>query len=66
MYRPIESDPRWTITQEYTGKAKPQFVVRFCDDWVGSRAYFDSAVLFAVCERGRRNRDISIEAMERG
>ena len=64
MYRPIEKDARWTITREYCGYEKPRFVVRFCDEWVGSRAYFDSAVLFAVCERGRRNGDISIEAIE--
>lgn len=64
MYRPIEKDQRWTITQEFTGKEKPQFVVRFCDDWIGQRAFFDSAVMLAVCENARRNGALVIEGKE--
>ena len=29
-------DGRYTISREWTGKENPQFVVRFCGDWVGS------------------------------
>ena len=30
-------DGRYTITREWTGKEKPQFVVRFCSEWVDSK-----------------------------
>jgi len=29
-------DSRFTISREWTGKARPQHVVRFCGDWVES------------------------------
>ena len=64
MYRPVEKDPRWTISREWTGQEKPQFVVRFCDDWIGQRAFFDSAVMLAVGENARRNGALVIEGVE--
>ena len=63
-YRPIAKDPRYTITREWTGKAKPQFVVRFCDEWVDSFAYYESAKMRAVGEKARRNGALVIEAVE--
>ena len=45
---PIATDARYTVTREWTGKAKPQFVVRFCGDWLDSRATYPAAVLRAV------------------
>lgn len=30
-------DRRYSIEREWCGRTKPQWVVRFCGDWVGSR-----------------------------
>ena len=30
-------DARWTITKEWCGRTRPQFVARFCGDWLGCR-----------------------------
>lgn len=49
------TDERWTVTQEYTGKATPQFVARFCGDWIGQRSSYSSAVLLLAGERARHN-----------
>jgi len=59
---PIERDKRYTITQEYTGhpSAKPQFVVRFCNDWVGSSQFYNSAVVRAVGHNAERMRPYSV------
>ena len=54
MHRPIEKDPRYTITKECTGKEKPQFVLRFCDDWICSTSFFNSAVIRAVGHQAER------------
>jgi hypothetical protein len=47
---PISKDTRYTIAKEYTGhpSANPQFVIRFCGDWVGSSQFYTSAVVRAV------------------
>lgn len=29
-------DARYSVTREYTGAPWPQYVVRFCGDWVGN------------------------------
>jgi hypothetical protein len=31
-------DKQWTLTREYCGYAKPRWVLRFCDSWIGSYA----------------------------
>lgn len=54
MYRPIGKDPRYTITKEWTGKEKPQFVLRFCDEWICATSFFDSAVVRAVGHKAHR------------
>ena len=53
---PIERDHRYTINKEYTGhpSAKPQFVIRFCGDWVGSSQFYNSAVVRAVGHSAER------------
>ena len=55
--RPIRSDSRWTVTREFTGDAsgKPQFVIRFCGDWQGSRSTYPAAVVLAVATNAMRN-----------
>ena len=51
-------DSRYTITQEYTGhpSAKPQFVIRFCGEWVDSNQFYASAVVRAVGHNAERMR----------
>ena len=48
MTHPISKDKRYTITREWTGQEKPQFVVRFCGDWVDSRSTIGAATMRAV------------------
>jgi hypothetical protein len=45
---PVKRDQRYTVTQEFTGRDKPQWVVRFCGDWVASSASKSSAIVRAV------------------
>jgi hypothetical protein len=52
---PIRSDSRWTVTKEWSGRAKPYYVVRFCGEWVDSRAGYLAAVARAVCEKAKRD-----------
>jgi hypothetical protein len=59
--QPIKSDRRWTITLEHTGHEKPQFVIRFCDDWVDSRSTYSAAVVRAVGAKSARDGAITIE-----
>jgi hypothetical protein len=56
-------DKRYTITLEHTGHEKPHYVVRFCDEWVGSRAHYGSAVMLAVGEHARRRGALTFENM---
>ena len=58
----LPSDPRYTVTQEWTGHAKPQFVIRFCGDWVDSRQFLGSAIMLAAGEKARRNGALVVEA----
>jgi len=59
--RPL-SDPRFTITREFTGheSGKPQFVVRFCGEWIGSRQFYASALTLAVGEKARRENALTV------
>lgn len=52
---PLRSDQRWTVTREFTGKAKPQFVIRFCGDWIDSRSTYPAAVTRAVGAKAVRD-----------
>lgn len=51
-------DSRYTITQEYTGRRRPQWVVRFCGDFAGSRSTFDRAA--SLRDRLRTEREKSL------
>jgi len=64
MYRPIYKDPRYTITKEWTGKEKPQFVVRFCDEWICSTPFYSSAVGRAVGHDAERRGALVFTAQE--
>lgn len=63
-WHPIKSDQRWSITQEHTGHEKPQFVIRFCDDWVDSRSTYAAAVMRAVGAKNERDGALIIEAKD--
>lgn len=52
---PIKTDARWTVTREHTGKPAPQFVIRFCDEWIDSRSTYPAAVLRAVGAKAVRD-----------
>jgi hypothetical protein len=52
---PIRSDSRWTVTREFCGESSPQFVIRFCGEWVDKRATYPDAVLRAVGAKNVRD-----------
>ena len=58
--RPIRSDARYTVTLEWCGQPKPQFIVRFCDDWVGYRSTYPAAVLLATNHRLQRQGALTV------
>lgn len=64
MFYQLPSDQRYTITKEWTGKEKPQYVVRFCGEWIASCQFKSSAITLAVGEKSRRNGALVFEAMQ--
>ncbi len=50
----VLEDQRYTIALEQTGKPKPQYVIRFCDEWVGSADNVQDATLSAILHQGTR------------
>jgi hypothetical protein len=54
-------DGRYTITREWTGKDKPQYVVRFCGDWLDSRPTKKAALMRAVEFQAERNCALATE-----
>tara|TARA_R110002012_G_scaffold103150_1_gene242964 strand:- start:131 stop:331 length:201 start_codon:yes stop_codon:yes gene_type:complete len=48
LLNPIERDSRYTIQKEWTGKDKPQFVLRFCDEFICSSSFYGSVAIRAV------------------
>jgi hypothetical protein len=50
-----KTDLRYAIGREFCGKVKPQFVVRFCDEFIGSASTYLGAVLLAVGYKAKRN-----------
>lgn len=52
---PIHNDDRYSIQQEYTGAATPQWVARFCGEWIGASQFYGSALVQAVSHNARRN-----------
>lgn len=48
------TDKRYTIEREFTGRVRPQWVVRFCGRWIGARDTIEEARELASayeCER---------------
>ena len=59
----LPSDNRYTVSREWTGNAKPQFVIRFCGEWIASCQSYSAAVVLAVGEKARRNGALVFEAI---
>jgi hypothetical protein len=53
--RPIKSDSRWTVTREHTGAAAPQFVIRFCGDWIDAKSTYGAAVIRTIGAKNVRD-----------
>jgi len=64
MFYPVERDHRFTISREWIGKEKPYFVARFCGEWIGASAFYESAAMLAIGESARRRGALIIEAVE--
>ena len=64
MLHPIEKDKRYTISREWIGKDKPYFVARFCGEWIGASAFYNSAAMLAIGESARRKGALVIEAAQ--
>jgi len=64
MFHPVGKDKRYTVTREHIGKDKPYFVARFCGDWIGASAFYNSAAMLAIGASARRNGALTIEATQ--
>lgn len=45
---PLESDKRWSITQETFGRGRPIFIIKFNDEWVGQSLFYETAAALAL------------------
>lgn len=59
-HRNGERDRRYTIKLEYCGYLKPQWVVRFCGDWVGRAPQRPGATDIALAHQADRLRAMAI------
>jgi hypothetical protein len=57
-------DSRYTITREFTGAPRVQFVARFCGDWIGSSAFYSSALALLAGARAAREGALIVTAIE--
>lgn len=57
-------DKRYTITKEWCGYEEPRFVVRFCDEFIGQSAFYNSAVVMAVGHNAKRIDAMMMELLE--
>lgn len=48
------TDPRYRITLEHCGHARPMYVLRFCDDFVSSHRFKRQAIAAMVEHRRYR------------
>lgn len=53
-------DRRYSIAREYCGFKKPQWVVRFCGDWIGRAARRPDALSIALGHQASRKRRLGI------
>lgn len=50
------TDRRYTVAKEFAGQAKPQFVARFCGEWIGAAGREAGAWLLAGTHKHGRTR----------
>lgn len=57
---PVSSDSRYTINHEYTGHAsgQPQFVLRWCGEFVASSSFLSPMIVRAVGHKAAREKGI--------
>ena len=48
MTNPISKDNRYTITQEWTGKDKPSFVLRYEDEFIACSQFYGPMLIRAI------------------
>ena len=60
MEMPIHADRRWTVSLEYCGQATPQYVIRFCGDWVDQRATRGAAFMRAIGAKAARDGALTV------
>jgi len=63
LLNPIENDPRYSITKEWTGQTTPQFVLRYCDEYIASSKYYQSMLIRAVGLNAEHRGALIIEAV---
>lgn len=54
----FKEDARYTLSREYCGYAKPRYVVRFCDEWVGQDETKSGAAMIYIAHVDARQRQI--------
>jgi len=54
-------DKRYTIQLEYCGHAKPLYVARFCDEFIGSSISRAAMVMRCACHKAVMNGSTIIE-----
>ena len=60
MFYPLKDDRRYTITKEWTGKDRPQYVIRFCNEWVDSKPSLSKA-MFHVLDKDKGSPSDQVE-----
>lgn len=45
---PVSKDHRYTVEKEFCGHPAPQFIARFCNEWIGQSQFYSSAALLAI------------------
>lgn len=52
----MQTDKRYTIQREFTGAESPQWVVRFCGEWLSAHSKRPEALRFAQDHQESRQR----------
>jgi len=57
-------DSRYTVGKEWTGHEAPQFVARFCGEWIGASKFYLSAVVMVTGHAAGRRCRLVVTAQE--
>lgn len=49
----MKADSRYTVAREFTGAPRPQYVARFCGEWIGAAPTRKAARILATSHRFR-------------